>query len=168
MTKEDQKGVLDALLDTPTPLKRVVLAPKNIFHRLLIFLRVIKPKSQMLILNATTMRTNWKLTYLINDLILISKKEGGPEKFLEIIASNTFQMANIIATAIHNHNSKTPSWLVNSIADSFSNKELNAASKEVYRRLDVQSFFGSMELLRTLSLLGNIPDQIPPGQPLDQ
>ncbi|MBB2148806.1 hypothetical protein [Pedobacter gandavensis] len=168
MTKEDHKGVLDALLDTPTPLKAVVLVPKNTFHRILIFLRVIKPKSQMLILNATTMRTNWKLTYLISDLAVDSKKDGEAERFLDILAINTFQMATIVATAIHNHNSKTPSWLINSIADSFNNKELHAATKEVYRRLDVQSFFGSMELLRTLSLLGNIPDLIPPGQPSDQ
>lgn len=168
MTKVDQKGVLDALLDTPKPLKAVVLAPKNIFFRLLIFLQLIKPKTEMLFLGETTMRTNWKLTYLISDLVVVSKKEGGPEQFLDILAINTFQMATIIATAIHNHNSKTPSWLINSIADSFSNKELHAASKEVYRRLDVQSFFGSMELLRTLSLLGNILDPIPPGQPSDQ
>ncbi|MNL79740.1 hypothetical protein D3C87_2064120 [compost metagenome] len=86
------------------------------------------------------------------------------EQIIEVINLNTFQMANIVATAVHNHNSKTPDHLVDTILDNFSQSELKIAIKEVYRRLDVQTFFECLKSLRTLSLFENIQDQNPLGQ----
>jgi len=164
MKIEDHKSVLEAVLDVPTFLKVVSLAPKNIIDRVLIMMKIRRGKEQALILSALTMRTNYKLTYLIADLVTGSNQKGEMEKILEVINLNTFLMANIVATAIHNKNSKTPDYLVDTVLDNFSQAELKIAIKEVYRRLDVQTFFECLTSLRTLSLFENIQDQTPLGQ----
>lgn len=163
MKIEDQKSVLEAVLDVPTFLK-VVSTPKNIIDRFLIMMKIRKGKEQALILSALSMRTNYKLTYLIADLVTGSNQKGEMEKVLEVINLNSFLMANILATAIHNKNSKTPDYLIDTVLDNFSQAELKLAISEVYRRLDVQTFFESLGSLRTLSLFENIQDQTPPGQ----
>jgi hypothetical protein len=140
MTKEEKDGILAAVLDIPTPLKMVEIEPKNILHKALLFLRLRKPVSEMLYLRALKMRTNYRLTAIANALNADSDQEGDIAKTMDIINQNTYQLAAYLATAIHNDNSQTPKHLIDTI-------------KEVYRRLDVQSFFGCMELAGKLSLM---------------
>lgn len=153
MTKEEKDGILSAVLNIPTPLKEVTLAPKNRLERLLIFLKIKKPAVEMLYIRGLKMSTNYRLTAITNALMLVSEKESHEEKVMDIIHENTYQMAGYIATAIHNKNTETPRYLIETIADEFTNTELKLAAAEVYRRLDVQSFFGSTELVRSLSLM---------------
>jgi len=164
MNKEDQKAVLEAVLELSTPLKKVSVGPRNVLEKILSFIGLYKAKTIMLILDAISMRTNYKLTYLMLDLVPGDNSGGDIEQILNVINANSLNMATIVATAIHNQNSKTPTYLINAILDGFSNAELKIAIKEIYRRLDVQSFFDSMALLRTLSLLESTPDQSPLGQ----
>jgi hypothetical protein len=153
MTKEEKDGILAAVLDIPTPLKTVEIEPKNIFQKVLVFLRIRKPGSEMLYLRELKMSTNYRLTAMANALNGGSDQDGDIAKTMDLINQNTYQMAAYLATAIHNHKSQTPKHLIDSIYHQFSNKELHEAIKEVYRRLDVQSFFGCMELAGKLSLM---------------
>lgn len=152
MTKQEKDGILSHVLDIPTPLKIVKMAPKNVFERVLIFLRIMKPKSKMIYLRGLKMSTNYTLTAFANGLSIESGKDGMEQTF-DIVHENTYQMAAYLATAIHNKKKPAPKYLINTIADEFTNTELKVAIEEVYRRLDVQSFFGCMELAGKLSLM---------------
>ena len=99
------------------------------------------------------MNTNYTLTAFANALTAVSDKEGDKAQALDILHHNTYQMAAYLATAIHNKKEGAPQYLINTIADQFSNEELKVAMEEVYRRLDVQSFFVCMELAGKLSLM---------------
>lgn len=153
MTKQEKDGILSHILDIPTPLKTVKMAPKNVFERVLIFLRIMKPKHEMLYLRGLKMSTNYTLTAFANGLSIESGKDGNVEQTFEIVHENTYQMAAYLATAIQNKKTPAPKYLINTIADEFTNTELKAAIEEVYRRLDVQSFFGCLELAGKLSLM---------------
>ena len=153
MTIQEKDGVLSAVLNIPTPLKRVQLAPKNAFERFLIYLKIKKPKSEMLYLRGLKMSTNFRLTAISNSLQVESQAEGDQSKLMDLIHANTYQMAGYIATAIHNKNTETPQYLIQTIADEFTNAELKVAVTEVYRRLDVQAFFDCTGLVRNLSLM---------------
>lgn len=153
MTQKEKDGILSAVLDVPTPLKEVTLKPKNAWERTLIFLGIRKPRKKMLYLRNLKMSTNFRLTAITNALQLDSDNEGTVDKVMELIHENTYAMAAYIATAIHNKNEETPAYLIKTVADEFSNQELHIATKEVYRRLDVQSFFESTALVRSLALM---------------
>ena len=137
----------------PTPIKEVTLKPKNFFQRLLIFLRIKAPVFKMLYLRDLKMSTNFRLTAITNSLQVDSSKEGTVDQVMEMLHANTYTMAAFIATAIHNTNEETPAYLIKTIASEFSNKELYITTNEVYRRLDVQSFFESTALVRSLALM---------------
>lgn len=153
MNQQDKDGILSAVLDIPTPLKHVKIAPKNMLERVLIFLKLRKPVYEMLYLRGFKISTNYRLTAISNGLLLQSGKDGDIDQVMQVMHENIYQLAGYVAAAIHNHNSETPRYLVNTIADEFTNEELKLAVQEVYRRLDVQSFFGSVELIRSLSLM---------------
>lgn len=153
MTKQDKDAILSAVLDIPTPLKRVTFAPKNVLEKLLIFMRLKAPKTEMLYLRGLKMSTNWRLTAISNSMLMESEMEGDVDKVMHLLHENTYTMAAYIAAAVHNKNTETPKYLINTIADEFTNEELKLATKEVYRRLDVQSFFESAALTRSLSLM---------------
>jgi hypothetical protein len=153
MTIQEKDAILSAVLDVPTPLKEVQLKPKNKLYKLLEYFGLSKPVTKMLYLRNTKMSTNYRLTAISNSLVLEGSKEGAIDNLMEIMHQNTYTMAAYIATAIHNKNNPAPGYLVNTIADEFTNEELSLATKEVYRRLDVQSFFGSTALIRSLDLM---------------
>jgi len=153
MTKQEKDGILSTVLNIPTPLKEVKLAPKNKLEKLLIYLRIKKPVYEMLYITGLKMSTNFRLTAIANSLQSESDAEGEQSKLMDLMHGNIYQMAGYIATAIHNKNVETPRYLIQTIADEFTTEELKLASQEVYRRLDVQTFFGSMELIRNLSLM---------------
>jgi hypothetical protein len=153
MTKQEKDGILSTVLNIPTPLKHVKLAPKNKLEKLLIYLKLKRPVYEMLYISGLKMSTNFRLTAITNSLQAESHEEGEQSQLMDLLHANTYQMAGYIATAIHNKNVETPRYLIQTIADEFTNEELKLASQEVYRRLDVQSFFGSMELIRNLSLM---------------
>ncbi|MBB5621600.1 hypothetical protein HDE69_002661 [Pedobacter cryoconitis] len=153
MTKEEKDGILSVILDIPTPLKRVKLAPKNRIEQLLIFLKIKGYSYRMLYLSGLKLSTNYRLTAISNGMILKSAKAGDMDKFMDIYHQNIYQMAGYIAAAVHNKNEETPRYLIQSIADEFTNEELKLAVKDIYRRLDVQSFFDSTALVRSLSLM---------------
>jgi len=153
MTKKEKDGILSTILNIPTPLKEVEIKPTNILTKVLLFLRIRKPTFKMLYICGLKLSTNWRLTAITNALTTVSDKDGEQAQLMDLMHMNTFQMAGYIATAIHNQPSETPRHLITAIADNFTNEELHLATKEVYRRLDVQSFFGSMELVQNLSLI---------------
>ena len=153
MNIQEKDAILSAVLDVPTPLKKVKLAPKNAYERLLIFLKIKQPVYEMLYLRTLTMRTNFTLTAIGNSLLMESKQEGTVDQVMDLLHSNTYTMASYIATAVHNQRGQTPMYLINTIMDGFSNEELLIATNEVYRRLDVQSFFESTALVRSLALM---------------
>jgi len=153
MNKQEKDGILSGVLNIPTPLKEVKIAPKNKLEKLLIFLRIKKPVYKMLYIGGLKLSTNFRLTAITNSLKTESDAECEQSKLMDLMNANTYQMAGYIATAIHNKNEETPRYLIQTIADEFTNEELKLASQEVYRRLDVQTFFGSMELIRNLSLM---------------
>lgn len=153
MTIQEKDAILSAVLNVPTALKEVQLKPKNKFVKLLEYLKLRKPVTKMLYLRNTKMSTNYRLTAISNSLVLDSDKEGAIDNLMDLMHQNTYTMAAYIATAVHNQNSPAPGYLVQTIADEFTNEELSLATKEVYRRLDVQSFFASTASVRSLDLM---------------
>lgn len=147
-----QKQILEAIIDEPVLIKEIRLK-QSIKDRLLRRKPTLK-----LELKASTARTAYKLSNLIIDLNL------GEVSEFEIVASNMHQVAIIIATAIHNHNSNIPEGLVDVILDNFTNEELLETFKEVYRRLDTHSFFGIMELLQNMMIVSGIQETTALGQ----
>jgi hypothetical protein len=153
MNIQEKDAILSAVLDVPTALKKVQLKPRNKLFKLLEYIGLRKPAVKMIYLKNTKMSTNYRLTAISNSLALESSKEGAIDNLMDLMHQNTYTMAAYIATAIHNKNSPAPGYLVQTIADEFTNEELSLATKEVYRRLDVQSFFGSTALIRSLDLM---------------
>lgn len=147
-----QKQILEAIIDEPVLIKEILL--KRSFLDKLIGIQ----KSVKLELRAPTARTSYKLTNLILD---IDKDFGDGHEF---IANNTHQLALIVATAIHNQNTPIPDKLVDIILDNFTVEELKAICKEVYRRLDVHSFFDIWESLQKMKIVSDIQETTPLGQ----
>lgn len=153
MNKQDKDAILSAVLNVPTSLKTVQLKPKNKLYALLEYIGAKQPVFKELELKGLKMSTNWRLTAISNTLVLEGNKEGTIDNLMDLMFQNTYTMAAYLATAIHNKNEPAPKYLIQTIADEFTNEELHLATKEVYRRLDVQSFFASSALIRSLDLM---------------
>lgn len=153
MTQIEKDGILSTVLDVPTKLKEVRLKPKNKLYALLEKAGVKKPVYQSLVLRNLKMSTNYRLTAISNAMEKESPHEGSVDSIMYLLQMNTYSMAAYVATAIQNENKPAPKYLIQTIADEFTNEELKLAVKEVYRRLDVQSFFESSALIQSLELM---------------
>lgn len=149
------REILEVINDEPQQIKTITLPPLNIWQKMLQSLRLKKPKRLSLELRGVKLRSFQKLCLLILDLNNTSEYEGTDSMF-DIGQANAFKMAAIIATAIHNDKTPPPEYLIDAILDNFNNAEIRVIVEEVYRRLDMENFFGSMASLRELPVVKDI------------
>jgi hypothetical protein len=152
MSMQERKGILSEIIDEPTPLKEVSMAPKNKFESALIWMGLRKKKRVMLYLRDTKLTTNYHLTLLSGSLTLTNEQTGTVDGVMRVINENTYTMAAYVATAIQNENKPAPKYLINTIADELSNQELKIAILEIYKRMDYAAFYASAALVRSLTL----------------
>jgi hypothetical protein len=155
MNTQEQKGILSEIIDEPTPLKEVSMAPKNKFESALIWMGLRKKKRVMLYLRDTKLTTNYHLTLLSGSLNIVNEDYGTVDGTMQAIHENSYKLAAYVATAVHNKNSAVPQYLIDTIADEFTNAEMKIALEEVSRRLRSQDFISSLALVQSLVLLNS-------------
>lgn len=99
--------------------------------------------------------------------ILVDLKANRSMQDVEIysmIKHNIPLFIDFLATGLHNSETPAPKWLKRALSYQFSNEELEAYTKEVYRRLDVETFFVITGSLINLQNLSHILEAQVPGQ----
>jgi hypothetical protein len=76
MSIQERKGILSEIIDEPTPLKEVLMAPKNKFESAIIRMGLRKKKRVMLYLRDTKLTTNYHLTLLSGSLNIVNENYG--------------------------------------------------------------------------------------------
>ena len=153
MNLNQQQGILDEVQDVPTALKEVKMAPRNIFEAVLIRTGMSEPKRKILYLKNTKLSTAHQLTLIVDDMTLKNHRTDTVDGTMQMIYENTYLMATYVATAIQNENKPAPGYLIQTIADEFTNEELKLTLTEVYRRLHVEDFMHAAALTQSLQLL---------------
>jgi len=82
----------------------------------------------------------------------------------KLLADNVAPLVTIVALACTRGKQMPSPDLINAIASQMSMRQLEFAINQVYRRLDLEPFFGILSLAKSLNL-SLFPDQEAPGQP---
>jgi hypothetical protein len=152
MKREEQRGILSDVVDIPTLLKEVALHPKTITGKLLVATGLKKKKREMLYLRNTNLSTNHQLT-LVGQGLLLTNSGGSVDDIMNAIHENTYTMAAYVATAVQNQNKPAPSYLIDTIADEFTNEELKLTIQEIHKRLRFNDFYSAVALTKSLDLM---------------
>ena len=123
------------------------MAPTSRWDRLLQRLHIQPAKYLDISLKASSLRTVQRIAAIRMSMV------NSEDQSWEMIFQNTEIMAQIVALAIHNKPTPVPEDLVATIMDHISNEELKVIMFEVYRRLDISSFFVSMGYLADVMML---------------
>ncbi|MFD1770871.1 hypothetical protein [Sphingobacterium suaedae] len=86
------------------------------------------------------------------------------QEVYKVIKNNIPLFTEFLAIGLHNNESDPPEWLKRAINYHFTPHEILINSIEVYRRLDVQTFFVITESLIDLQSLSHILEAEAPGQ----
>lgn len=164
------KDITEALLEKPSFIKTVQIDSKeepklSRWHRLLISIGIRQkppvPKvNHDLLVTPAKLDTVYELSGLIGEVTEITKNTTQEHK---LVRSLTPLLVKILATAIANKGDDVPNWLLEVIGSQFTNAELNAAAREVYRRLDYENFYGAIISLSAANMI-DIPETPAHGQ----
>lgn len=138
-----KKDVVASLADQKVLIKVLKIQKfyTNWFSKILCLIKILpKFKSKKIYLSDPKPATVVRLLGEIIDL-KISKSNNDLEVY-EMIKSNIPIFINFLAIAIHNKKGNPPEWLIHSLGYEFEKNEISELSLEVYRRLDLQTFFG--------------------------
>lgn len=116
-----------------------------------------------LVITGVTLATLLRMSAVVNKMPTKTDKEG-VDRIFHFIEANASQIIEVIALAIHNKKGDPPGWLYDSLANQFSIDQLKTIFNRIYGRLDVQSFFGIMGLVREINVLNDTPETEAPGQ----
>lgn len=152
MNINQQEGILSEVKDLPTPLKEVALHPRTKVGKLLVVAGLKKKKREMLYLRDTNLSTNHQLT-LVGQGLLLTNSSGSVDEIMSAIHDNTYIMAAYVATAVQNQNRPAPSYLINTIADEFTNEELKLTIQEIHKRIKFNDLYTAMALTKSLDLM---------------
>ncbi|WP_144036550.1 hypothetical protein [Sphingobacterium psychroaquaticum] len=101
---------------------------------------------------------------LLGTLIDIkAERTTDDREVFEMLKGNIPLFIEFLAVGIHNAESEPPQWLYEALNYQFSNSELYDAVLEVYRRLDVETFFGITGSIREIRDLNLTLDPTVPG-----
>lgn len=163
------KEIVEAVLETPSFLKTIQVDPNppvnlSTWLKILIYLRIkSKPLKQKSTFDLYLKPANLKTVYAISGLLSeVNDLQKSAISEHSLIDSTGPLLSKAIAIAIHNNQGIAPEWLVEAIEDQFNPKELREAAIEVYRRLDYESFFGTMVSLRLINQI-DTPETEAPG-----
>ncbi len=97
-------------------------------------------------------------------LNLQSSKSFQEVDIYSMIKSNLPLFIDFLAIGLHNDETEPPEWLVRAITYQFESTEIQQYIIEVYRRLDVQTFFVTTQSLIDLQSLSSILEAEVPTQ----
>lgn len=140
--------IVDTISDRKQFVKKVKINYAKKWHRLLSFLFIL-PRFKKIYLSDPFPGTVYRLLGTLIDLKTTKDDQDTEDLGLyKIIRTNIPILISFIAIAIHNKTSEPPRWLYHALNNQFSTKELESISFDIYRRLDVETFFGITASLR--------------------
>ncbi|MCY4781444.1 hypothetical protein ORI89_17425 [Sphingobacterium sp. UT-1RO-CII-1] len=153
-TNQVAKELAEVISDKTTFFKKVKIIYPHKWQRVLSFLRII-PRTNDIILTELYPGTVFLLLSILIDL-RVKGDEGDTEElsFYKIIKSNIPLINKFIAVAINNKVTEPPKWLYDAINYQLTKNDLEFLVNDIYRRLDVEIFFGIMASLRKIQEIG--------------
>lgn len=144
----------DAISDKTTFFKKVKVNYPYWWQRILAFLFIL-PRTKDIILSELHPATVYRLLSVLIEL-RVKGDEGDTEElsFYKIIQSNLPLLTDYIAIALNNRVEEPPKWLYQAINYQLSPKDLEYLVNDIYRRLDVETFFGILASLRKVQEIG--------------
>ncbi|MBE8712536.1 hypothetical protein [Sphingobacterium hungaricum] len=161
MSKEIQKEIVQTITDQNKFIRKVKITYATWWQKLFSFLFIL-PKYKRLYLSDLWPATVFKLLAILTDLKVHKSKQD--IDIYSMIQHNIPLFIEFLATGINNKSGKNPQWLIDAINYQFSNEELLTYIIEVYRRLDVETFFGITGSLIDLQHLNHILEAPAHGQ----
>lgn len=142
LMKEVKKDLVDTITGRKDFVKevKVKVEYRSVLKRILSSLCILpKFKKQEIYLSDPWPGTVFKLLGVLLDLKV---SETNHEKDIyAMLQANIPVLIRFIAIGIHNDRSEPPQWLFDALEYQFDNNEIKELSAEVYRRLDVSTFF---------------------------
>jgi len=148
------KEIADAISDKSTFFKKVKVTYTYRWQRILAFLFIL-PRTKKIFLSELHPATVYRLISVLIDL-RVKGDEGDTDElsFYKIIQSNLPLLTDYIAIGLNNRIEEPPKWLYDAINYQLSAKELDFLVKDIYRRLDAETFFGILVSLRRVQEIG--------------
>lgn len=152
------KEMADAISDKRTFFKKVKVSYTHWWKRVLAFLFIL-PRTKSIIITDLYPATVYRLLSVLIDL-RVKGDEGDTEElsFYKIIQSNLPLLTDYLAIALNNRVEEPPKWLYDAINYQLSPKDLEYLTNDIYRRLDVETFFGILASLRRVQGIGTTLD----------
>lgn len=152
------KEMADAISDKSTFFKKVKINYAHWWQRVLAGLFIL-PRTKSIILTDLYPATVYRLLSILIEL-RVKGDEGDTEElsFYKIIQSNLPLLTDYIAIALNNRVEEPPLWLYDAINYQLPPKDLEFLVNDIYRRLDVETFFGILASLRKVQGIGSTLD----------
>lgn len=165
MSNKVKKDIVSTITDEKTFIKsvKVKIDYRSRFKRILAACRIIPRfhKKKIFLSNL------WPGTVIRLLGVLIDLKDNKSMRDIDIydmIRQNVPLFIDFLAIGLHNGESTEPEWLKRALSYQFSNHELEIYTREVYRRLDVETFFVITGSLINLQSLNHMLEAKAPGQ----
>lgn len=117
-----------------------------------------------LVIEGVTLGTLYRMSAIINQMKTKTEKKG-LDAIFHVVETNSNQIVEIIALAIHNKKGDPPKWLFDALNYEFTFEQLTKIFNRIYGRLDVQGFFGIMGSIREINILNDTQETEAPKQP---
>ena len=144
------KEVVDTITNKKKFIKKVKIHYSNWWQNLFSLLFIL-PRFKKIYLTDPYPGTVYRLLGALIDL-KVQKDEGDTEELgiYKIIKSNIPILIEFTAFGLHNKETLPPRWLFEALNNQFSTQEIEDLTYDIYRRLDVQTFFGITVSLRNV------------------
>lgn len=156
--------IVEAITDQNHLVKKVKIKYFKWWQRLLSFLFIL-PRFRKVYISDPFPGTVYRLLGTLIDLkATVSDKDSQELALYKIVQNNIPLLIDFVAVGIHNKNeSKPPQWIYEALNYQFTIKELESLVSDIYRRLDVETFFGITISLRKVQELNLTLDPEVPG-----
>jgi hypothetical protein len=146
---EAQRLIVKTFNDHPEELGEVTLPRNDFFGKLFKRKRIVAIQ-----LRGISSGVSQDIALRLMEMMGAKDIEGLPssDQILTLLGSNTKPLADAIAMAIQNDTDKPYDDLSRAILYQFTNGQIHEMLKLVYGRLDLEPFFGSLTLARSLVL----------------
>lgn len=157
------KEIADTISDRKILFKKVQIKYSHWWQRLFGFFFLL-PKTKDIVLSELFPATVYRLLSILIDF-KVKGDIGDTEElsFYKIISNNLLLLNEFIAIGVNNNIEEPPKWLYHAINYQLTPKELEFLVNDIYRRLDVEIFFGIMGSLRKIQDLSLTLEAEAPG-----
>jgi len=155
--------VADTISDKKILFKKVKVKYNHWYQRVLAFLFIL-PKAKDIVLSELYPGTVYRLLSILIDLK--AKGDQGDSEELsiyKILKSNLPLLNDFIVIGLSNSQEEPPKWLYYAVNYQLTSKEIEFLVNDIYRRLDVETFFGITASLRKIQALSLTLEAEAPG-----